>query len=173
MPYGDKPFGLTDVKLTSLDGSVQVDLPAAQMLTFKERIVAGEMRGDDILQAVVSISEAVEWELEAGGISLEAWALMTGHTQAETGTSPNQVNTYTITAGRHYPYFKIYGRMIGDDVTSDVHVKLNKCKLTSPIEGEFKDKEFWVTKAGGVAVSNGTNVGQIVQNETGTTLPTS
>ena len=98
---------------------------------------------------------------------------MTGHTQAETGTSPNQVNTYTITAGRHYPYFKIYGRMIGDDVTSDVHVKLNKCKLTSPIEGEFKDKEFWVTKAGGVAVSNGTNVGQIVQNETGTTLPTS
>lgn len=170
MAYGDKPFGLSDLKLTTLAG-VQVDLPAGLKLTFKERIVTGEMRGDDILQAVVSITEAVEWELEAGGISLEAWALMTGHTQAESGTTPNKTNTYTITAGRHYPYFKIYGKMIADSVTSDVHVKLNKCKLTAPIEGEFKDKEFWNTKCGGVAVSNGTNVGQIVQNETATSLP--
>jgi len=173
MAYGDKPFGLSDLKITNLAGTTQVDLPAAQMLTFKERIVSGELRGDDILQAVVAISEAAEWELEAGGISLEAWAVMTGHTQAETGTTPNAVNTYTITAGAYYPYFKVYGKMVGDDSVSDVHVLLKKCKLTTPIEGEFKDKEFWITKCGGVAITDGTDIAEIIQNETADDLPTS
>lgn len=166
-----KAFGLRDIKLTPISGGTQVDLPHAMTLTVKERVVSGELHGDDAVQAIVSFSDAVEWELEAGGISLEAYALMTGRSVTLTGTTPNQINTVAVNAGDVYPYFKIYGKSMGDG-TDDIHVKINKAKLTAAIEGQFKDGEFYVTKCSGVAVDpGGTSTLDIVQNETATTLP--
>lgn len=174
MTYGDKPFGLRDVKLTNIAGTTQVDLPAAMTFSFKERLVTGEMKGDDVLMSVVTFPEGVEWEIEAGGISLEAWALMTGRTLTASGTTPTRTNTYAMSGGQCYPYFKVYGKAVGDDCASDIHAKLVKCKLTSPLEGSFKNGEFFMTKASGLAVPNDSNlIGEIVQNETATTLPTS
>lgn len=174
MAYGDKPFGIRDIKLTKLDGSLQVDLPNALTMTFKERITSGEMRGDDATQSVVAIADAVEWEIEAGGIDLAAYALLTGRTATTAGTTPNRTTTLVGNAGDNYPYFKVYGKSVGDNSTDDVHVKVNKCKLTSPIEGEFKDGEFFMTKCGGLAIDPGAgNMFEIVQNETSASLPSS
>lgn len=168
-----RAFGLRDLKVVQLPSGAVVDLPNAMTMTFKERLTSGELRGDDATQAVVAITDAVEWELETGAISLEAWAAMTGRTITLTGTTPNQINTYTGSAGDVYPYFKIYGKSVGDGA-DDVHVKIWKAKATDGIEGEFKDGEFWITKAGGIAVDDGTNgIYDIVQNETATTLPAS
>jgi hypothetical protein len=166
-----KPFGLRDLKITNLAGTTQVDLPNAQTLTFTERLTQGEMRGDDATQAVVAFTDALEWELEAGGISLEAYALMTGRTIALTGTTPNQVNTLLAQAGDVYPYFKIYGKSQGDGA-DDIHVKINKAKLTGGIEGEFADGEFFVTKCSGIAVDPGAGaLYEVIQNETADDLP--
>jgi hypothetical protein len=168
--YGDKPFGLRDVKLTNLAGDTQVDLPASQTLSFSERIRSGELSGDDSLKAVVAYAEAAEWSLEAGGISLEAYAMLTGRTATEAGTTPNKTNTLTGSAGDVFPYIKVYGKVIceGDD---DVHCKLYKAKVTK-IEGSFKEGAFWITSCSGVAVDDGTNgIWEFVQNETATDLP--
>lgn len=174
MAYGDKPFGLRDLKLTKLDGSAQVDLPNALTLSFKERITSGEMRGDDATVSVVAITDAVEWEIEAGGIDLAAYALMTGRTATTAGTTPNRTTTLVGNAGDNYPYFKIYGKSVGDNSSDDIHVKILKAKLTGPLEGEFKDTEFFMTKCSGVAVDPGAgNLFEIVQNETSSTLPSS
>ena len=136
-------------------------------------LTTGTLRGDDIIQSVVSISDGLEWELEAGGIDLDAYALMTGRTATEAGTTPNQTNTLTGSGGDVMPYFKIYGKSVGDGA-DDIHVKLFKCKLTSPIEGQFADGQFFVTKASGIALDDGSNgIYDLVQNETATTLPTS
>ncbi len=168
--YGDKPFGLRDIKLTNIGETSQVDLPASQTLSFGERVVSGELTGDDALKAVVAFAEALEWSLEAGGISLEAYALMTGRTNTESGSTPNQTNTLTGSAGDVFPYFQIYGKSIGEG-DDDIHVKLFKCKLTS-IEGSFAQGEFWITSASGVSVDDGSNgIWDIVQNETATALP--
>lgn len=173
MSFGDKPFGLNDVKLTSIDGGTQVDLPASRQLSWSERLRTGEMTGDDSLLAVVAISEAVEWSLESGGISLEAYALMTGRTASSAGTSPSQTVTLTGDAAEYYPYFKIYGKSVGDDSTDDIHVKLFKAKLQS-IEGRFQEGEFFVTSCSGIAVDDGANgIYEFVQNETAAALPTS
>jgi len=170
--YGDKPFGLRGIKLVNLAGDAAVDLPAAMTLGFKPRLVSGEMRGNDIVQALVAIEDAVEWSLEAGGISLEAWALMTGRTVDESGTTPNRTNTLNIAGGTVYPYFKIYGKSVGENATDDIHVKLYKCKLTEPLDGNFSDGEFYVTSCSGLALPDGVNgVADIVQNETAADLP--
>lgn len=168
-----RAFGLRDLKVAKLPGGAVVDLPNALTLTFKERLTSGELRGDDATQAVVAITDAAEWEIEAGAISLEAWAAITGRTITLTGTTPNQINTYGAAAGDVYPYFKIYGKSVGDGA-DDVHVKIWKAKATEGIEGEFKDGEFWMTKCAGIAVDDGTNgIYDVVQNETATTLPAS
>lgn len=171
MSYGDKPFGLRDVKLTNIAGDTQVDLPAARTLSFSERVKSGELSGDDQLVSVVSYSEAVEWSLEAGGISLEAYALITGRTATESGTTPNQVNTMAGSAGDCYPFFKVYGKAIGDGCTDDIHCKLFKVKVTS-IDGSFGDGDFWVTSCSGIGIDDGSNgIFEFVQHETAEDLP--
>lgn len=172
--YGDKPFGIRDIKLTNLAGTTQVDLPNAQTLTFKERLTQGELRGDDATVSIVAFTDAAEFEVGAGGISLEAYALMTGRSVTTTGTTPNRTTTLVGNAGDNFPYFKVYGKSQGDLATDDIHVKLLKCKLTSAPEGDFKDGEFFMLKASGVAIDPGAgNIFEIVQNETATMLPTS
>ena len=172
--FGDKPFGLRDLKVTNIGGTSQVDLPSSLTLTFKERLTQGEMRGDDATQSVVAITDAVEWSIEAGGISLEALAIMTGRTATAAGTTPNRTVTMSANAGDNMPYFKIYGKSVGDVSTDDIHVKLNKCKLTSGIEGEFKDGSFFMTKCSGIAIDPGAGaIYDIVQNATAANLPTS
>lgn len=172
MTYGDKPYGLRDIKLTNIAGDSQVDLPAARTLGFQETLNSNTLRGDDSILAIFAATDSIEWSLEAGGISLAAWALMTGRTAVESGSSPNRTNTLTIEAGEVYPYFKIYGKSMGENATDDVHVKLFKCKLTSPLEGSFQDGEFFVTSCSGIAVDDGVNgIAEVVQNETADDLP--
>jgi hypothetical protein len=175
MAYGQRVFGLRDVKLTDTSGSPQVDLPVARTLQITERVTSGELKGDDVTRAVVTFSDAVEFSLEEGGISLEAYALMTGRTATVSGTTPTRINTLSADAPEAFPYFKIYGKALGDeDPQDDVHVKLGKCKLTSALEGSFADGEFWVTACSGVCIAdedNGDLIMDIVQNETATTLP--
>lgn len=165
-----KAFGLRDVKIKPLPSGTQVDLPNAMTLSFKERLTAGQLRGDDATQAVVAITDALEWEMESGGISLEAFAAMTGRTITATGTTPSQKNTLTANAGDTYPYFLLYGKSVGDGA-DDVHVLIYKAKLTEAMEGEFADEEFFVTKCKGIAITNGTKIYELVQNETAANLP--
>lgn len=169
MAYGDKPYGLSDVKITSATPT-QVDIPIAQRLSFGIRVKSGELSGDDTLQAVAAFAEAIEWEIDAGGISLAAYALMMGLTASASGSTPNTVTTLNVTAAQRLPYFKIYGKSLGDG-TDDVHVKIPKAKLTESIQGELRDGEFFVTKCAGIGVSDGTNILTIVQNETAASLP--
>jgi hypothetical protein len=172
--YGDKPFGLRDLKVTNIGGTTQVDLPSGLTLSFKERLTSGELRGDDATVSVVAITDAVEWSIEAGGISLEALAIMTGRTNVTAGSTPNRTLTMSANAGDNMPYFKIYGKSVGDNATDDIHVKLFKCKLTEGVEGEFKDGEFFMTKCSGIAIDPGAgSLYEIVQDESASNLPTS
>jgi hypothetical protein len=173
--YGDMPFGLSDVKFVPLpSGTVAIDLPVSRTLKFKERLVTGELKGDDAIKAVASIVEAVEWEIEAGGMSLAALAGMTGRTVTTGGTSPSGTTNLFGTAGKSFPYFKLYGKSLGETGSDDIHVKLFKAKVTSSIEGSFQNGEFFSNSIKGIAVDDGTlGIWEFVQNETAGTLPAS
>jgi len=171
--YGQKPFGIYDIKLTNIAGSTQVDLPYAQTMQFSERLVSGELRGDGKTVAVVSEVDAVEASLEAGGISLEAYALMTGRTVSVSGTTPTCKTTLTGDGAERLPYFKVYGKSLADGI-DDIHVKLYKCKLTNGLEGSLGDGEFMMSSMGSIiCIDDGANgIWDIVQNETAEELPT-
>lgn len=149
------PFGIRDIKLTpiSADGvlGTAVDLPNAQTLSFSEAEDFEELRGDDKLVAVVGTGPAVEFEIEAGGISLEAYKVLVGGVTAVTGVTPNQVRKFTKKGADKRPYFQAAGKAISDS-GGDIHCFLFKCKVTESLEGSFEEGGFYITSCSGQAL---------------------
>jgi len=151
------PYGIRDIKLTPIlaNGSLgsPVDLPVGQTLSFAEAEEYQELRGDDRLVAVHGQGPTVEWELEAGGISLEAWQVLTGGLLTEIGATPTQTKSLLKKVTDARPYFRIEGQAI-NDVNGDTHCVIFKAKVTENLEGEFTDGEFFVTSCSGQGIGN-------------------
>lgn len=167
------PYGLRDVKVATLDsagvkGSL-VDLPNAQTLEFQEATETQELRGDDVVVAQRVSVNAVEWTLESGGISFEAYTVIAGGTIASTGTTPNIKKTWTRLGTDTYPDFFAEGQAMSES-GGDHHLVIYRAKA-SQISGSHADQEFWVSSAEGVGIPTLTaeDVGKVwamVANET-------
>lgn len=174
------PYGLRDVKVTPYTTAAAdtlgtgVDLPYGRTFSFTETEEYEDLRGDDKLVATHGKGGEVEWELEAGGISLEAYKAMNGGTVGTTGVTPNQIKTYSKLVTDQRPYFKVEGQAISDS-GGDFHGIVYKCKVTGNLEGSLGDGVFWLTKASGKGLP-ATLTGKVdylydfVQNETTTAI---
>ncbi len=165
----DKPFGLKELKIVNFQNTQAISLPAALELEFEETVVSGEFFGNDDLQGLVTQPLGVKGKFKSGGIPLDAYALMTGHTYAVAGSTPNQVATLQGTSSS-FPYFIIYGKSLGDE-GDDVHVKIFKAKLTSSPKGSFKRGEFFMLEAEFQGVKVAGKAFDVVANETAAALP--
>lgn len=174
LPYGIRQVVLTPIDDAGVEGT-PVRLPNAQTFSFEEAEEFTELRGDDRLIAVRGSGPSVNWSLEAGGITLEAYKVLTGGATELSGTTPDEINTYTKLASTTRPYFKVEGRAISDS-GGDVHCVLPRCRVTGNLAGEFSDGEFFVTECDGQAMADpdaaeGSDiVYQFVQNETATSI---
>lgn len=152
------PYGIRDCKLTrysDASGSqldnVSIDLPHMQTFSFSETEEFQELRGDDKVVTTRGQGSQVEWSLEAGGVSLKAWAVFSGGKVIEAGTSPNRSVTLRKCSDDSRPYFRVEGQAISDS-GGDLHTIVYRCRANDSIEGEFADGEFFVTKASGLGL---------------------
>jgi hypothetical protein len=165
------PFGLRDVKLFPLDAlgetpGTAVDLPASRTLSFSESEDFEELRGDDIVQASHGSGPTVDWSLESGGISLDAYKIIAGGSVASSGVTPNVVKTYSKAGTNARPYFQIKGQVISDS-GGDVHAVIYKAKADGDIGGEFADGSFFLTGASGRGFPNAADkLYDFIQHET-------
>lgn len=177
------PYGLRDVKITpytdataTVLSGTSIDLPNGRKFTFAEAEDFEQLRGDDSLVAVHGNGPIVNWELEAGGYSLEAVQAIYGGTITTTGTTPNQVKRLRKLKTDLRPYFKVEGQAISDS-GGDTHIVIWRCKATDDLSGEFADGAFWLTGASGQGLGCLINdaslntVWDFVQNETATSIP--
>lgn len=177
LPVNSLPYGLRDVKLTPIDPStgaygVMVDLPASRTLTWAESEDFEQLRGDDIVQAERGNGPVGSWDLEQGGISLAAYAVISGGTTGEAGISPNIIRTFSKTGLQARPYFRVDGQAINDN-GGDTHVILYRCKSTGDIGGEFTDGAFTVTKCSGSFYpdqNHASKLYDVIANETVTSI---
>lgn len=151
------PFGLRDVKIAVIgsDGitpGTSVDLPNSRTFSFSEAEDFEDLRGDDGLVAVHGLGAAVDWELEGGGVNLEAIKAMYGGTITASGTTPNAKKVYDKVDTDQRPYFQIEGQAISD-AGGDFHVMLYRCRATGELSGELADGSFWLTGASGRALA--------------------
>ena len=109
------------------------------------------MRGDDKVVSIRGLGATVEWEMEAGGISVPAYKSINGGTTVTSGVTPNQVTTYTKKVTDTRPYFKGEGQSMSDS-GGDFHVVLHKARASEGLSGELTDGSFWLTGASGVAL---------------------
>lgn len=176
------PFGLRDLKFTRyadvgatvLDTTV-IDLPIVRSLSFSETEDFNELRGDDALQSTHGSGPIVEWEIESGGISAEAWSVMSGGVVTVSGVAPNRFKRIRKNQTQIRPWFKIEGQSISD-FGGDMHCVIWRCRVTDTIEGEFQDGDFFLTGASGqglgsLMTSNLGDLYEFIQNETETAIP--
>lgn len=176
------PYGLRDIKMTnysdaqgSILGSDTVDFPNARTLSFSEQEEFEELRGDDRVVTTRGRGAMLEWEIEAGGLSLDVWKKLGGGVIIDSGTTPSRKRIYRKTGRNTRPWNFIQGRIISDS-GGDVHGMLYRCRLTDELEGEFGDGEFFLTSAKGQGLplledGDGDDIlYDIVHNETATPL---
>jgi IPT/TIG domain-containing protein len=150
------PYGLRDVQLIQYPtlaadtfGSVLTDLPNARTFSFNDTEEFNDLRGDDKLVTSHGQGAQVEWELESGGISFEAHAVLSGATVISTGITPNQVKRVRKKSSDQRPFFVVVGRSISDsggDFSSIVYL----CRATGNIEAELGDGEFLIPGVSGI-----------------------
>ena len=151
------PYGLRDIKLVpytsdaALTLGTLVDLPNARTLSFSEAEEFTELRGDDQVVTTRGQGAAVEWSLEAGGLSFEALKIMAGGTVTETGVTPAAKKTFKKLSSNSRPFFQIEGQAISDS-GGDVHCRIPLCRTTGNIEGEFGDGAFFLTAGEGAGL---------------------
>lgn len=149
------PYGLRDVKVSPLDSAgavgTMVDLPNARTLSFEESEDYEQLRGDDRVVAEAGQGPTVSWELEGGGISLEAFAVINGGTLVVSGTTPNIKKTYTKKSTDKRPRFRIDGQSISE-AGGDFKMVIYNAKATDGVSGELADAAFWLTGASGSGI---------------------
>lgn len=175
MALGDSlPYGLRDLKVTPYNAAgtlgTLVDFPNARTLSFEESEDFEELRGDDKVVANRGKGPTVSWEMEGGGISLEAYAAINGGTVVLTGVAPSQVKTYSKKSTDSKPRFKIEGQALSES-GGDFHPVIYNAKATDGVSGELADGAFWLTGASGVGIGDATDkLYDFVQNETAKTI---
>jgi hypothetical protein len=93
----------------------------------------------------------VNWDLEAGGISIAAWAVITGGSVIERGLAPNREVELQKRSTQARPYFRIDGKIISDS-GGDVLVRIYRCRANGDITANFTDGEFQTSQIAGVGL---------------------
>jgi len=175
------PYGLRDVRLTPYTdasalvlASTSIDLPNAQTFTFTDSENFEDLRGDDHLVTSHGNGSNIDWELAAGGISMEAYQAMNGGVVGTTGITPNQVKTYSKGIYDVRPSFRVEGQSISD-AGGDFHCVIYRCKATGDLSGSLEDGKFWISGAKGMGYANLASplnrLYDFVQNETAVSIP--
>lgn len=174
------PYGLRDVKITPYSddggtalGTVSYDLPNAQTFSFNETEEFQELRGDDRLVAIHGNGATVDWSLEAGGVSLTIWSILSGGQLVVSGLAPNRVEIMRKRGSDVRPYFRVDGQVISDS-GGDIVARVYRCRCNDTIGGDFADGTFHVTSVSGqgLPLLNMENdlLYDIIRHETKTTL---
>jgi hypothetical protein len=152
------PYGANDLKLTQYGdalgmvlGTVSVDLPYLQHLNFTEAEEFAELRGDDKLITTRGRGAQVNWDIEGGGISSKAWAVITGGSVIERGLEPYREIEIRKKATQKRPFFRIDGKIISDS-GGDILMRIYRCRANGDITANFTDGEFTTSSIAGVGL---------------------
>lgn len=151
------PYGARDLKLTlytdqlgMILGNVSVDLPYLQHLNFTEAEEFTELRGDDKTITTRGKGSTVNWDIESGGLSSNAWAIFTGGSVIQIGAEEGKrVFELQKKSTTPRPWFRIDGKIISDS-GGDILVRIYRCRANADITANFQDGEFATTQVTGV-----------------------
>lgn len=152
-PYGIRQIMLTpyvDAQGTQL-AETSYPLPVAMTLGFSETEQFDELRGDDTLVAVHGRGAQVDWSLEAGGLPITPWAIITGGMVVEEGVTPNRKVRLRKSGDHQRPYFRIDGRSVSD-AGGSVVARIYRCKANGRIQADMRGGAFQTSNIDGIGM---------------------
>jgi hypothetical protein len=178
-PY---PYGLRQLMLTpytdaqgTILATTSYPLPVAMTMGFSETEQYDELRGDDVLVAVHGRGPQVDWSLEAGGLPIKAWSIISGGMVIESGVTPNRQVRLRKSGDDQRPYFRVDGRSVSDSGGSVVG-RIYRCKANGRIQGDRRGGSFMTSSIDGVGLPLVGDAGrwlyEWIQNETDSALST-
>ncbi len=167
-----KIFPITVDDSTTLTYGTAVDVPGITSLKLTPTFVEKQLKGDESVIDTYAKLEQIDWSIEHGVISLDALAIMIGGKVTESGETPSQTQTFTLTKDDLPQYFKLEAKCDYADV-GDAHFVLYKCKCTS-FDYTLQGEEYATISASGKAIPTmkGGKVKDIIFNETAADIVT-
>jgi Fibronectin type III domain len=175
------PYGLRQLMLTpyvdaqgSILGNTSYPMPVAMTLGFSETEQFDELRGDDVLVAVHGRGPQVDWSLEAGGIPIKCWSIISGAIVIESGVTPTRQVRLRKSGDDVRPYFRIDGRSVSDSGGS-VTGRIYRCKANGRLQADRRGGSFTTSNIDGVGLpllgDSGRWLYEWIQYETDSPIP--
>jgi hypothetical protein len=111
-----------------------IDVPGVKSLEISGSIDRKSLRGDNRLLDIFAVLTDVTGRLNHAKLSLDMLAAQLGGTVVDSGTTPNQKATWSLTSTSAPKYWKIEAKTPTDGVDmvgGDLHVLFYKCVLSS------------------------------------------
>lgn len=179
-------FNIDDAKISRLTADTASaltyanakDVPGITKIGIKPVYLNKELKGDAKILDTYSKCEKITVSVSHAQISLDVLEVLTGGTNTDSGTTPNEKRTFTL-KGAHLPnFFKLEGQikyMGGPDAggSGDSHHILKKGKCTS-WEVEFQNEEYAIVsfEADFFPTINDDIILELVENETTVAITT-
>ena len=176
LPYGIRQIRLTpylDAQGTCL-ADVSYPLPVAMTLGFSETEQYDELRGDDVLVAVHGRGPQVDWSLEAGGMNMTCWSLLSGGMVIEEGVAPTRVTRMRKSGDDLRPYVRIDGRAISDS-GGNLKTRIYRAKANGRLQADLRGGAFQTSRIDGIGLpmvgDGGRWLYEFIHDETDSAIP--
>ena len=176
LPYGIRQIRLTpylDAQGTCL-ADVSYPLPVAMTLGFSETEQYDELRGDDVLVAVHGRGPQVDWSLEAGGMNMTCWSLLSGGLVIEEGVAPTRVTRMRKSGDDLRPYVRIDGRAISDS-GGNLKTRIYRAKANGRLQADLRGGAFQTSRIDGIGLpmvgDGGRWLYEFIHDETDSAIP--
>lgn len=133
-------YGVRDCKIIPITADTEdgvtygeiIDIPGIQSIEFNPTFVEDELLGDDDVLDVYSKISNWEFSIKYAKLSFNALAAFTGGSVNDSGSTPNQLKTFSQEKTDKPGYFKLIGKSAysTDNYSGDLHVVFYKCKIT-------------------------------------------
>lgn len=146
-----KPYGLRRVWITpytDTDGTIlgptSYRLPLSRTLAFTEVEDFDTLDGDDKASvAVAGKGASVDGSLEAGGLDLTIFAIITGGQLIESGVEPHVKRKVRKRGSDARPYWRAEGQVISNG-GGDTIARIFRCKANGKIQADMKYGAFMI-----------------------------
>lgn len=162
LSHVSKVFAVKDAKIAKITAdpsggtttlSTSVDVPGIKTVTIGGDITTSELRGDNTRLDYSAVLSGVSVDFEYAKLSLDALAVLLGPTVADSGTTPNQISTLSVTNSSTLNYFQFQALAAGaDTVGGDVMITIYKAILSDFPEMGFEEEDYKTFKTAAQAL---------------------
>lgn len=163
-----KIFELTEDSASALTYGSAVDVPGIQNIQLSPSFTEKGLKGDEKIMDYYIKLDLIHWSLHSAKVSLDVLSILEGGSITSSGTTPNEVHTYTVKDSSIPKYFKLEAKAnYSAGEVGDFHLRLYKCKANS-VEVQYSTQDYAIISASGIAIptTNNGNIKDYVINET-------